>query len=78
MIRVRVTPPPFFDRSRLDERGWIELPEGSTLGDVMKLLKMPRPLSGFMRASINGAISAPDTELRDRDTIGFVSLFFGG
>lgn len=78
MIRVRVTPPPFFDRRGLDERGWIELPDGSTLRDVLKAVRMPAPMAKLMRASVNGAIAPFDTELHDRDTVGFISMVSGG
>jgi len=78
MSRVRVSPPPFFDRRKLDERGWIELPDGATLRDVLKVIRMPAAMAGLMRASVNGAMARPDTVLRDRDTVGFVSMVSGG
>ncbi len=78
MIRVRVSPPPFFDRRKLDERGWIELPDGATLRDVLKVIGLPAALPGVMRASVNGALARRETVLRDRDTVGFVSMVSGG
>ena len=38
-MKVKIFPPLGCDRSALDSKSWAELPEGSTVGDVLKLIK---------------------------------------
>lgn len=78
MIRVRVTAPPGCSRKKLDERGWMELPDGARLSDVLKALRMPKLLARLLMVSINGAVASPDTELADGDSIAFFSMISGG
>jgi len=78
MIRVRVTAPPGCNRSKLDEKGWMELPDGALLSDVLKALRMPRLLARLLMVSINGAIAPPDTKLANGDSIAFFSMISGG
>ena len=38
-MKVKVFPPLGCDRSSLDRKSWAELPEGSTVGDVLRIIK---------------------------------------
>lgn len=78
MIRVRVTPPPGWKRKKLDERGWIELPDGARLADALKAIHMPNLIARMLIVSVNGAVSKPDRELCDGDSISFFPLASGG
>jgi molybdopterin converting factor small subunit len=78
MIRVRVTAPPGCSRKRLDERGWMELPDGARLSDVLRAIRMPKILARILMVSINGAAATPDTELINGDSIAFFSIVSGG
>lgn len=78
MIRVRVTAPPGCSRKRLDERGWMELPDGARLSDVLMAIRMPKILARILMVSINGAAATPDTELTNGDSVAFFSIVSGG
>lgn len=78
MIRVRVTAPPGCSRKRLDERGWMELPDGARLSDVLRAIRMPKILARILMVSINGAAATPDTELTNGDSVAFFSIVSGG
>jgi hypothetical protein len=78
MIRIKVYAPPWCRVDKMDERGWLELPDGSKLGDVLKVIHLSQPVAALLRASVNGVVSAPSTRLEDGDVIGFFSLFSGG
>ena len=41
-MRIKVFTPLGLADKKLDERGWLELDEGATLGDALKLLGIPR------------------------------------
>lgn len=78
MIRVKIYAPPWCDDSRLDDKSWVELSEGSTLADAVRLIRMPTLLAKVFHASINGEAKPLNTVLRDGDVIGFFSLITGG
>lgn len=78
MIRVKVHPPAWCRVDKLDERGWLDLPEGAVLKDVLKVIHLSRPVAALMRVSVNGVVSAPSTRLENGDVIGFFALFSGG
>jgi hypothetical protein len=65
MIRIKVLPPHGCDRSGIDERGWMELPEGATLRDVLRRIKCSRALAKLLLASVNGERAPFSTVLRD-------------
>lgn len=77
-MKVKVFPPGGCDRSALDERSWIELPEGSSLGDVLRIIKCSPVKARLLKVSVNGESAALGTELHDGDVVGFFSLISGG
>ena len=77
-MRVKVFPPRGCDRSALDERSWMDLPEGSTVGDVLKIIKCSPLRAKMLLVSVNGEHSKLDHALRDGDVVGFFSLVSGG
>lgn len=78
MIKVKICAPPFFDVSALDERGWVELPDGSRLCDALKVIRMPRAAARLLLVSVNGVRAAGDAALSDGDVVGFFWLAAGG
>jgi len=78
MIRVKIIPPAGSDRSRLDERGWAELPDGATLRDALRVVRCNPAVAKLLLASVNGERVALSTQLQDGDVIGFFQLCTGG
>jgi molybdopterin converting factor small subunit len=77
-MRVHVTIPPFWKWGNIDERGWIELPEGAKLSDVLGRIRMPKLLAQILMVSVNGAVSRPEKPLADGDSIVFIPIVTGG
>ena len=78
MIRVKVFPLAFCKFDKLDERGWLELNDNARLSDVLRDIKMSKPLAKVFMASVNGEKAPLDTVLKDGDVVGFFSLMTGG
>lgn len=77
-MKVKVFPPRGCDRNALDERSWMELPEGSTVGDVLRIIKCSPVKAKLLLVSVNGEHSRLSRELKDGDVVGFFSLVSGG
>ena len=77
-MRVKVLPPHGCDRSTLDERSWAELPEGSTVKDVLRLVRCSPLKAKLLLVSVNGVRSSLDRELREGDVVGFFFPISGG
>lgn len=77
-MKIKVIPPHGCDRSALDERSWAELPEGSTVSDVLRIIKCSPAKARLLLVSVNGERSRLSRELRDGDVVGFFSLISGG
>ncbi len=78
MIRVKIIPPPGSDRSKLDERGWVELPDGVTLNDALRAVRCSPVVAKLLLASVNGERVPFSTRLSDGDVVGFFMLCTGG
>ena len=77
-MKVKVFPPRGCDRSALDERSWMELPEGSTVGDILRLIKCSPVRAKLLLVSVNGEHVKLSHELKNGDVVGFFSLVSGG
>ena len=78
MIRVKVLPPHGCDRSALDEKSWMMLPEGSTVKDVLKAVKCSVVRAKLLLVSVNGVRAELNDILQNGDVVGFFSLVSGG
>lgn len=78
MIRVKVFPPYGCDRSALDEKSWMEIREGSTVKDVLKIIRCNSLKAKMLMVSVNGERSPLSRELKDGDVVGFLSPVSGG
>lgn len=77
-MRVKVFPPPGCDRSALDEKLWAEIPEGSTVRDVLKLIRCSTAKAKLLLVSVNGERARLGRKLEDGDVVGFFSPVSGG
>ena len=77
-MRVKVFPPYGCDRSALDTKSWMDLPEGSTVSDVLKQIKCSPLKAKLLLVSVNGERAKLKHVLHDGDVVGFFSLVTGG
>ena len=77
-MRVKVLPPHGCDRSALDERSWVELPDGSKVSDVLRLIRCSPVKAKLLLVSVNGERSPIGVELHDGDVVGFFLPATGG
>lgn len=77
-MRVKVFAPYFSDRSKLDEEGWLELPDGADLGNTLQAIRVPKWAARMLMASVNGVSSPLDTQLYEGDRVSFITLIAGG
>ena len=77
-MRVKIFPPLGCDRSALDERSWADMPEGSTVADVLRLIKCNPVKAKLLLVSVNGERARLGHELHDGDVVGFFSPVSGG
>lgn len=78
MIRVKVYAPSWCNIQVLDEQGWITLPIGATLSDVLQLIRMPKLAARILLAAVNSETKPLDTELKDGDRVSFFAMMAGG
>ncbi|MDZ5726184.1 MoaD/ThiS family protein [Acetobacterium sp. K1/6] len=77
-MKILVLPPGRYTSEKMDENGYLDIKEHSTVGDVLKILKMPKIIAKIWLTSVNGQIVPFNTALKDGDTIGFFSGLSGG
>ena len=77
-MRVKVLPPHGCDRSALDERSWMDLPEGGTVRAVLRLIRCSPVKAKILLVSVNGEHSTLNRELCDGDVVGFFFPVSGG
>ena len=78
MIRVKVFPPYGCDRSALDEKSWMEIPDGSSVSDVLKIIRLNPVKAKLLLISVNGERASLSRKLKDGDVIGFFIPVSGG
>ncbi len=78
-MKLKVFPPRGCDRSVLDSRGWMEMPEGTTVADVLKTIHCSRWKAKLLLVSVNGVrVESFRMPLQDGDVIGFFQPVSGG
>ena len=77
-MKVKILPPHGSDRSMLDERSWADLPEGTTVRDILRLIHCSPLKAKVLLISVNGVRSPLDRELREGDVVVFLFPIFGG
>jgi molybdopterin converting factor small subunit len=77
-MRVRVFAPAFLDLGAVDDDGYMELEEGSSLNDVYKRLKVPLPLRPILFCTVNYGRERLGVKLKDGDCVSFITPIAGG
>lgn len=76
-MKVKVFGPLGLGRN-LDDRGWMTLEEGATLGEAIHKLGIPVSFARVTRVALNGEVQKMSTVLREGDVISFFSIIQGG
>ncbi len=77
-MRIRVYPPPFGDYGAIDEDGYVELPEGASLNELMKRLKLPFRRGFVLFCMVNHEKASLSHILKEGDEVSFFALVSGG
>ena len=77
-MRIKVFGPMGYCKAELDKRGWMEVPEGTTYGEAVKLIGLPKPLAKLVIMRLNSEDLPYETVLKDGDVISCFSLMRGG
>ncbi len=77
-MKVKVYAPAFLNAALIDERGFLEVPAGSTLRDIYKILQVPLLLRPVLLCSVNYEKSPMNRKLEEGDTISFFFPISGG
>lgn len=77
-MRIKVLPPIGCDRSMLDERCWMEVPEGADVAYVLKAISCGRLKAVLLLVSVNGERARLNQKLSDGDVVGFFFPVSGG
>lgn len=78
MIRVRVYPGPFGKRDLLDDDGYIQVEDGSTVGDLLKILRVPKMVYRMGLYNLSYKREPLDKKLSDGDVLSFIAPLTGG
>jgi molybdopterin converting factor small subunit len=77
-MRIRVYMPALADHSRIDDDGFVNLPDGRTFGDLLSYLHLPFPRGLAILCMVNYEKAKLSRTLADGDTVSFLSIFSGG
>ncbi len=77
-MRIRVYAPRFADFSKIDDDGFMTMPEGATLNDLLKRLRVPLRFAAAIFCLVNYERAPLSRKLQDGDTVGFIALLAGG
>ncbi|MCR3956730.1 MAG: MoaD/ThiS family protein [Gudongella sp.] len=78
MISIRVYPGPFGKRDLLDDDGFLQIEDGSTVGDLLKAMGIPRIVYNMGFYGLNYKKEPLDKRLSDGDTLSFIAPLAGG
>lgn len=77
-MRIRVYAPAYSDHGAIDENGFMDVPEGSTLSDIYRKLKIRPLLRPLVLCAVNYKVERPSFRLSDGDVVSFISFLIGG
>lgn len=78
MIAIHLYEPPFCGNSLIQDNGMALVPEGCTLGLLIKLLNIPFPFRAFLIAYVNYKRVLSSYVLQEQDTVSFFWPVSGG
>ncbi len=77
-MKIELYAPPICDLSRVDDKGYIDVPEGTTYGELLKLIKLPFVWRKIFPCLLNYEKSPLNTVLKEGDIISIFTPIAGG
>ena len=77
-MRVRIYASGYCNFEHIDDDGYMVLPEGATLNDVLSRLGIPRLFRRVLFTAVNYRQAKPDTRLEDGDVVSLLGALSGG
>ncbi len=77
-MKVKILPPAGCDRSCLDEKSWMEIPEGVDVNFVLDKISCGKLKAKLLLISVNGERAKLNQKLKDGDIVGFFFPVTGG
>lgn len=77
-MKIKVYVPPFLPSDDIDQNGWLEVAEGTTLKDLYKVLKVPLALRPLLFCSVNYAKPVKSRPLQAGDVVSIYFPLAGG
>ncbi|MEG0980109.1 MAG: MoaD/ThiS family protein [Oscillospiraceae bacterium] len=77
-MKIELYAPSMCDLSRLDDKGYLDLPEGTTYGEALKIIKLPFVWRKIFPCLLNYEKASLKTVLKDGDTISIFTPITGG
>ena len=62
----------------MDDRGWLEIEDESSVRDVLRTIKCSPLKAKLLLVSVNGERAELEKKLQDGDVVGFFYLISGG
>ena len=78
MIKVKVNAPAYCSFKHIDEKGYMNLPEGATLNDVYIKLGVPLVMRKVLFSAVNYEQVKLGTKLKEGDVVSFLTIMSGG
>ena len=77
-MRIKIIAPYGCSLDKLDERGWVEVENGTTVSDALRIIRCGKLKAKLLLVSVNGERAALSRKLKDGDVIGFFMPVSGG
>ncbi len=77
-MRVKIYASGYCNFEHIDDDGFMTLPEGASVNDVLKRLGIPLLLRRFLFAAVNYNQAKPGTVLKDGDVVSLLGAMSGG
>jgi len=77
-MKIELYAPAMCDFSRVDENGYLDIPEGTTFGESLKIIKLPFVWRKIFPCLLNYEKAPLSTILKDGDTISIFTPIAGG
>lgn len=78
MIKIKVYPGPLCNSDALDEDGFIQAEEGTTVGDLLRQIGCPKTVERAGLFTVNQRRTKTNMKLNDGDVLSIIAPVAGG